>query len=239
MTNEIEDIDLEDVGETHFVPEYANDIFVYLRSKEKEDQAPADYLSRTQYCTEDMRSILISWLMNVQVWIIIFFFIFFFFFIFSFLYLFYFIFIYFPSLSSPPPPQVEFKLLTDTLFLAVSLVDRFLAKVTNVPKRKLQLIGVTAIFLACKYEETMMPTLDYFVSVAADEYTAEEILDMENEMLKVLEWNMSVTTAVYFLRRCSKGLLIDKSEREECKGALYLFIYLSLSYLSFPYSCSL
>ena len=187
----IEDIDLEDAGETHFVPEYANDIFIYLRAKEKDDQAPADYLTHNLHCTEDMRTILISWLMNVQ---------------------------------------VEFHLLTDTLFLAVSLLDRYLAKVPSVPKRKLQLIGVTAIFLACKYEETMMPTLDCYVSVAADEYTADEILDMENEMLRVLEWNMSVTTAVYFLRRCSKGFVLF------C-FVLFYFVFFSFLFFSFLLFC--
>jgi cyclin-A len=41
----------------------------------------------------------------------------------------------------------EFKLVLDTLYLAVILIDRFLSQ-KSINKKKLQLLGVTSIFIA-------------------------------------------------------------------------------------------
>ena len=47
--------------------------------------------------------------------------------------------------------QVQFDLLQETLFLSVSILDRFLqVEGRKTPKNKLQLVGVTALFIACK-----------------------------------------------------------------------------------------
>lgn len=50
--------------------------------------------------------------------------------------------------------QVHFRyqLLPETLWIAVNIVDRFLSK-RVVSLAKLQLVGVTAMFIAAKYEE--------------------------------------------------------------------------------------
>ena len=52
----------------------------------------------------------------------------------------------------------EFKLVSDTLFLGVSCIDRFLS-IQNVSRSQLQLVGVTCMFLASKYEEIYAPTV--------------------------------------------------------------------------------
>jgi len=48
--------------------------------------------------------------------------------------------------------SAEFQLKRDTLYQAVNFVDRYLSTVPNVPKWELQLVGVTALFVACKME---------------------------------------------------------------------------------------
>ena len=48
--------------------------------------------------------------------------------------------------------HVKFKLLPETLYLTVNLVDRFLAR-RVVSRSRLQLVGVTAMLLASKREE--------------------------------------------------------------------------------------
>ncbi len=47
-------------------------------------------------------------------------------------------------------------MLPETLWIAVNLVDRFLS-VRVVSLVKLQLVGVTAMFIAAKYEEILAP----------------------------------------------------------------------------------
>jgi hypothetical protein len=59
------------------------------------------------------------------------------------------------SFNTPHPLQ-EYKLVSDTLFLAVSYIDRFLS-VQNVPRQQLQLVGVASLLLASKNEEIYCP----------------------------------------------------------------------------------
>ena len=46
----------------------------------------------------------------------------------------------------------EYKLHSETLFLAVNYIDRFLSKM-SVKRDKLQLVGAACMFIAAKYEE--------------------------------------------------------------------------------------
>lgn len=67
--------------------------------------------------------------------------------------------------------------MDETLFLTVNLIDRFLERCTVV-RKKLQLVGVTAMLLACKYEEVSVPIVDDFVLISDKAYTRKEVLDM-------------------------------------------------------------
>ncbi len=79
----------------------------------------------------------------------------------------------------------DFKLVPETLYLAVNYVDRFLSK-KNVPKHRLQLVGVTAIFIASKYEEINPCTVDNLVEFCDNWFPAQDILAMEWCMLDAL-----------------------------------------------------
>lgn len=50
----------------------------------------------------------------------------------------------------------RFGLMPETLYLTINIFDRFLS-VKTVPKRELQLVGITALLLASKYEELRGP----------------------------------------------------------------------------------
>ena len=63
--------------------------------------------------------------------------------------------------------HLKFKLLPETLYLTVNLIDRFLEKERTIMRDKLQLVGVTAMFLACKYEEIFAPECIDFVYITA------------------------------------------------------------------------
>ena len=47
--------------------------------------------------------------------------------------------------------QENFELYHETLYLAVKIVDHYLEK-NNIERDQLQLLGATAVFLACKIE---------------------------------------------------------------------------------------
>ena len=67
--------------------------------------------------------------------------------------------------------------MEETLFLTVNLIDRFL-ECETVVRKKLQLVGVTAMLLACKYEEVSVPLLEDFVIISDQAYIRKDLLHM-------------------------------------------------------------
>lgn len=98
----------------------------------------------------------------------------------------------------------KFKLSPETLYLTVNIIDRFLA-VTPVKRRKLQLVGVTAMLIASKYEEIYAPETADFVYISDKAYDREEILHMEAVILGVLKFDVTVPSPLVFLNRCLKA----------------------------------
>ncbi|EGE08591.1 G2/mitotic-specific cyclin-B [Trichophyton equinum CBS 127.97] len=99
--------------------------------------------------------------------------------------------------------HTRFRLLPETLFLTVNIIDRFLS-VEVVTLNRLQLVGVTAMFIASKYEEVLSPHVANFSHVADDTFSDKEILDAERHILAVLNYDLSYPNPMNFLRRISK-----------------------------------
>jgi hypothetical protein len=74
--------------------------------------------------------------------------------------------------------------MDETLFLTVNIIDRFLEKQV-VPRKKLQLVGVTAMLLACKYEEVSVPVVEDLVLISDRAYTKGQILEMVTPLNKI------------------------------------------------------
>nr|XP_056714140.1 cyclin-A1 [Euleptes europaea] len=92
----------------------------------------------------------------------------------------------------------EYKLHTETLYLAVNYLDRFLSCM-SVLRGKLQLVGTATILLAAKYEEIYPPEVEEFVYITDDTYTKKQLLRMEHLLLKVLAFDLTVPTINQFL----------------------------------------
>ncbi|CAJ2635906.1 unnamed protein product [Trifolium pratense] len=103
----------------------------------------------------------------------------------------------------------KFDLMQETLFLTINLIDRFLAK-QNIVRKKLQLVGLVAMLLACKYEEVYVPAVSDLIHISDKAYTRKDVLDMEKLMLNALQYNMSLPTVYVFMRRFLKAAQADK-----------------------------
>ncbi|KAH0909191.1 hypothetical protein HID58_032512 [Brassica napus] len=103
----------------------------------------------------------------------------------------------------------KFDLMKETLFLTVNLIDRFLSK-KAVMRKKLQLVGLVALLLACKYEEVSVPVVEDLVLISDKAYTRNDVLDMEKTMLSTLQFNVSLPTQYPFLKRFLKAAQADK-----------------------------
>jgi hypothetical protein len=70
--------------------------------------------------------------------------------------------------------HLKFKLVPETLYLTVNIIDRYLSK-TEVSRPKLQLVGVTALLIASKYEEIYPPELRDLVYICDRAYSKLEV----------------------------------------------------------------
>ncbi|CAJ1916091.1 unnamed protein product [Sphenostylis stenocarpa] len=103
----------------------------------------------------------------------------------------------------------KFELSLETLYLTINIIDRFLS-VKTVPRRELQLVGISAMLMASKYEEIWPPEVDDFVRLSDRAYTHEQILVMEKIILGKLEWTLTVPTPYVFLVRFIKASVPDQ-----------------------------
>ena len=94
--------------------------------------------------------------------------------------------------------QVHYKLelLGETLFLTVNIIDRYLAR-ENVLRKKLQLVGVTAMLLACKYEEVSVPVVEDLILICDRAYTRADILEMVPIMRLHLFDTMQIKSCIF------------------------------------------
>ncbi|XP_022926372.1 G2/mitotic-specific cyclin-2-like [Cucurbita moschata] len=120
----------------------------------------------------------------------------------------------------------KFDLIGETLFLTVNLIDRFLSQKTVV-RKKLQLVGLVSMLLACKYEEVSVPVVGDLILISDKAYSRKEVLEMETVMLNCLQFNMSVPTPFVFLRRFLKAAQSNK------KLELLAFFLIELSLVEY------
>ena len=104
--------------------------------------------------------------------------------------------------------HLKYKLVPQTMYIAVNLIDRYLEK-NETNRAKLQLVGVTAMFIACKYEEIYPPDLKDFVYITDGAYVKQDVLDMEYKMLKSLEFNITFPTQWSIFEIYKKKLDLD------------------------------
>lgn len=76
----------------------------------------------------------------------------------------------------------KFELNPETLYLTINIVDRYLA-VTTTSRRQLQLVGMSAMLIASKYEEIWAPKVNDFVCISDRAYTHEQVLEWKNGFL--------------------------------------------------------
>ncbi|NP_001158480.1 cyclin B [Saccoglossus kowalevskii] len=117
--------------------------------------------------------------------------------------------------------HLRFHLLQETLFLTVSILDRFL-QIQQVSRSKLQLVGVTAMFIASKYEEMYAPEIGDFVYITDNAYTKSQIRAMECMMLKTIDYSLGKPLCLHFLRRNSKAGGVDAQKHTLAKYLMEL-----------------
>ncbi|CAL5436761.1 unnamed protein product [Camellia sinensis] len=92
----------------------------------------------------------------------------------------------------------EYKFHSDTLHLSISYIDRFLS-MNDLNRKKLQLLGVSSMLIALKYEKINHPPVDEFCYLTDNAYTKKEVVKMEADILKHLKFEVGGPTIMTFL----------------------------------------
>jgi len=113
--------------------------------------------------------------------------------------------------------QEHYSLLQETFQLSVSIIDHYLNVDTELKKELLQLLGITALSLAAKYEELHPLSLNELVNLCDSAYSQKKIVSMEFQVLKALGFNLSRPVCITFLRRFSMAASGNKVQHTFAK----------------------
>ncbi|KAM7251291.1 hypothetical protein ACFE04_023174 [Oxalis oulophora] len=107
----------------------------------------------------------------------------------------------------------RFDLMPETLYLMVTVLDRYLSQV-NIEKKEMQLVGITSLLLASKYEDFWHPRVKDLISISAEFYTRNQVLQMEKFILRKLKFRLNVPTPYVFMLRFLKAAQSDTKKLE-------------------------
>lgn len=100
--------------------------------------------------------------------------------------------------------HLKFKLLSETLFLTVNILDRYTLLKPAIKRTDYQLVAVSAMLIACKYEEIYAPEIRDFVFMTDKAYTKEQMLVTESDILRTLNFKFTTPSPYRFLERYVK-----------------------------------
>ncbi|KAI9891751.1 MAG: hypothetical protein M1814_002501 [Vezdaea aestivalis] len=97
--------------------------------------------------------------------------------------------------------HAAFRLLPETLHLAVNILDRYCSK-RVVYKRHYQLVGCASLFIAAKYgdKKEKVPTVRELKAMCCQLYDDEMFIQMEWHVLQTLDWIVGHPTLDEFLQ---------------------------------------
>jgi len=108
--------------------------------------------------------------------------------------------------------HLKYRLCPETLHLTVNLIDRYLSR-KQITRKRLQLVGVAAMFIASKFEEITPPELNDWVYITDNAYTKDDVLMMECNMLATLNFKIVVPTAAHFFEHLAAANGCDAVHR--------------------------
>ena len=105
----------------------------------------------------------------------------------------------------------KFGFTNETLFMTVLIIDRYIS-IKYISKIRFQLLGITAMLIACKHEEITLPKVDDFIYITDNAYTKEEVFIMENDILHVFNFELLFPSPIRFFEFLSLNFNFNKKQ---------------------------
>lgn len=162
----------EDNPNPQLVSEYQYEILNYYQIIDSKYDIDKDYMTNQYDINENMRSILIDWLIEVN---------------------------------------QKYKMRLETLYLTVHIIDQYLSK-RIIDRKKLQLVGITALFIAGKYEEIYPPNLKHYVIITDNAYQKDDVINMEKSILKTLQYDFAIPSSLRYFELIQHFIPFNNNE---------------------------
>ena len=105
----------------------------------------------------------------------------------------------------------KFHLKDETLYQTVFIIDSYLSAFP-ILRAKLQLLGIAALLISCKAQEIYYPQLFELIDITDGAYIKDELVEMENHILKILSFNIVSPTAIEFYNIVSRAFNFDQKQ---------------------------
>jgi hypothetical protein len=122
----------------------------------------------------------------------------------------------------------KLKFREETFYITVNIIDSYLSQ-KFVPRKKFQLLGVTALFIATKLNEIFTGKAKDYAFITNNAYKESEIIDMEEDICKVLSFNFIIPNCLSFFQIISNKIGIDKDLNEYNFGKFIIQCFLMSS----------
>jgi len=106
----------------------------------------------------------------------------------------------------------KFGFTDETLFMTVSIIDRYLT-INQIKRSNFQLLGITALMIACKHEE-----------ITDNAYNKSEVIKMEEEVLSKLNFEFLYPSLIKFFEYLSFHFNFDKKHHLMGKYLMETFL---------------
>jgi len=103
----------------------------------------------------------------------------------------------------------KFGFTDETLFMTIFTIDRYIS-IKQISRIKFQLLGITAMLLACKHEEINVPKIEDFIYITDNAYNKNEVTHMENDILNALNFELLYPSPIKFYEILSLKFNFDK-----------------------------
>ena len=117
----------------------------------------------------------------------------------------------------------KFGFTDETLFMTVSIIDRYLT-ISQITRTNFQLLGITALMIACKHEEIDLPKIDDFIYITDNAYVKNEVIKMENDVLSKLNFSFLYPSPIKFFEYLSFHFNFDKKQHMMGKYLMETFL---------------
>ena len=131
----------------------------------------------------------------------------------------------------------KLKFREETFYTTIYIIDAYLSK-KFIQRKKFQLLGVTALYIATKLNEIFSGSVKDYVFMTDRAYNESDIITMESDICKTLNFNFLVPHCLSFFQIFSKKIGFDK-DSEEYQFGIFIIKNFLMNSKSFNYNYSI